>query len=106
MINLVVAVDKVLTHRSERVWEASYPSTHEANDRLGDHMGSREFGIEDLSGLSLGEFRGRLYRLLKRLPEDSVERALVEMIYHDPSLPDNSDLGKKLAVVEVTVEED
>lgn len=103
MISVTVTVEKILRNSAEVVWEATYPSTHAANDQLGTYMGSREFGLEDLSGLSLGEFRGRLYRLLKRLPEPSLERELVEMIYEDPALPNNEDLGKKLAVVNVTI---
>lgn len=102
MIELRISVNKPT---GEVMWEGTYPTTHAANDMLGDRMGSQEYGMDDLSGLSLGEFRGRLVRLLRRLDPESIERALVASVIEDPFFPDNEDMGKKRTVVTVSIHE-
>lgn len=109
MALVVVTVERHL-HRDagtvdvEVLWRSTLETTQAALDAVADHMGSAEEGIQDLTGLTLGEFKGRLRRLLRpgRIPPGSLAselpRALLAL-----GLPSNDKVGKRAAVVRVEV---
>lgn len=89
-VSLVTPGRKVL-------WETAIAYSDEEDKYVASHMGSTESSITELTGLSLGDFRGRLRRLGKRLKGPAAER-LQDLC---DALPKSSDVSKKLTVVKL-----
>lgn len=89
------------------VWAKDYFSTVGDDEALSEHMGSQEFGIDDLSGLSLGEFHRRIGRLKKRTEAkgDFQAAQIPQMLVDDWAIPTNTDalINKHPAEVEIVV---